>query len=103
MCASSEEGSDEDEEGTPNGQADEEAPANGQADHDSDGSSSSSDSDSDSSDDEEEKQPPTKKQIALRAVALLVLGTAGCAIMSDPLVDAVSNFSTVCCALMDWK
>merc|ERR1712192_55076 len=30
---------------------------------------------------------------AVKAVVLLVIGTAGCAVFSDPLVDAVSNFS----------
>ncbi|KAK9799325.1 hypothetical protein WJX73_002090 [Symbiochloris irregularis] len=51
------------------------------------------DSDSDS-DEDDEKPPPTPGQIAAKAVFLLVAGTAGCAVISDPLVDAVSNFST---------
>ena len=42
---------------------------------------------------DESKPPPSPRQIAINAVALLVIGTAGCAIFSDPLVGAVSNFS----------
>ena len=56
-------------------------------------------SDSDSDDEDDAKPPPTKGQIAAKAIFLLVAGTAGCAILSDPLVDAVSNFSTVRAAL----
>lgn len=44
---------------------------------------------------DENKPPPSPTQIAVKAVVLLVIGTAGCAVFSDPLVDAVSNFSKV--------
>lgn len=44
---------------------------------------------------DENKEPPSRTQIAVKAVLLLVFGTAGCAVFSDPLVDAVSNFSKV--------
>mmetsp|Transcript_10171 Transcript_10171/g.30570 ORF Transcript_10171/g.30570 Transcript_10171/m.30570 type:complete len:554 (-) Transcript_10171:2400-4061(-) len=49
----------------------------------------------DVSDDGEEggKEPPTRDQIAKTAIGLLLVGTACCAFFSDPMVDAVTNFS----------
>ena len=46
--------------------------------------------------DEEESDeiPPTKFQIVKKAVILLIAGTLLAAVFADPLVDAVSEFST---------
>ena len=51
--------------------------------------------DEEDEEEDENKPPPSRTQIAVKAVLLLVIGTAGCAVFSDPLVDAVSNFSKV--------
>ncbi len=51
--------------------------------------------DEEDEEEDENKPEPSPRQIGMKAVFLLVVGTAGCAILSDPLVDAVSNFSKV--------
>ena len=45
--------------------------------------------------DDETKDSPTRRQIIQQAVVKLLLGTLVCAIISDPMVDAVSSFSAV--------
>ncbi len=42
-----------------------------------------------------EEKPPSKARFLTTAIGKLVLGTGVCAIFSDPMVDAVSNFSGV--------
>ena len=42
-----------------------------------------------------EEKPPSKARFLTFAIGKLVLGTVVCAIFSDPMVDAVSNFSGV--------
>ncbi len=45
--------------------------------------------------DENEKAPPTPRGIIRKAAILLLIGTAACALFSDPMVEAVSAFSKV--------
>lgn len=45
------------------------------------------------SDDVEGEKPLTRGQIMKQAVGMLLVGTAACAFFSDPMVDAVTNFS----------
>lgn len=47
------------------------------------------------SDDVEGEKPLTRGQIIKQAVGMLLVGTAACAFFSDPMVDAVTNFSRV--------
>ena len=42
-------------------------------------------------------------QIVRKAVLLLLVGTGACAFFSDPMVDAVTNFSRVCCGFGVWR
>ena len=42
-----------------------------------------------------EEKAPSKARFLTVAIGKLVLGTGVCAIFSDPMVDAVSNFSGV--------
>ena len=48
----------------------------------------------------EEKEQPTHAQIMTRATLMLVAGAAVCAVVSDPMVDAVSSFSKVSLKVM---
>lgn len=48
---------------------------------------------------EEDKEEMTTKKLVTKAVLMLLAGTIVCAVFSDPMVDAVSNFSTVSCWL----
>lgn len=48
-----------------------------------------------SEEDEDGEKPLTRSQIVRRAVTFLMVGTAACAFFSDPMVDAVTNFSRV--------
>lgn len=41
------------------------------------------------------KEQPTHAQIMTKATLMLIAGAAVCAVISDPMVDAVSSFSTV--------
>ncbi|KAK9825642.1 hypothetical protein WJX81_003822 [Elliptochloris bilobata] len=49
--------------------------------------------DGDGSDSRAQHQEPTSRQVAWKAAALLTAGAALCAVISDPMVDAVSSFS----------
>lgn len=49
----------------------------------------------DEQDDEDMEVVLTPRQIAVKAVLQLMLGTAICALFSDPMVGAVSSFSKV--------
>ncbi len=40
-----------------------------------------------------EEKPPSKAQFLALSIGRLALGTVVCAVASDPMVDAVSNFS----------
>ena len=44
---------------------------------------------------EEDKEKMTTKKLVTKAVLMLLAGTIVCAVFSDPMVDAVSNFSKV--------
>lgn len=41
------------------------------------------------------KEPPTPRAIISKAAVKLLIGTAACALFSDPMVEAVSGFSKV--------
>lgn len=48
-----------------------------------------------SEEDEEGEKLLTRNQVIRGAVTYLLVGTAACAFFSDPMVDAVTNFSRV--------
>ena len=57
------------------------------------------DGDKDAESDDEPREQPSHAQIIRKASLMLLAGTIVCAIVSDPMVDAVSSFSKVrCCA-----
>lgn len=72
-------------------------------DEEEDDESEGDDSDDDDDNDGEPKKNLSKGDIIKGASLKLLLGIAICAVISDPMVDAVSNFSKVrhhCCDLM---
>ena len=53
------------------------------------------DAEDEAEDEKKDKEAMTRKKLITKAVLMLLAGTAVCAVFSDPMVDAVSNFSTV--------
>lgn len=53
------------------------------------------DAEDDAEDEKKDKEAMTRKKLITKAVLMLLAGTIVCAVFSDPMVDAVSNFSTV--------
>ena len=49
----------------------------------------------DAQSEDEQKGSPTHAQIIRKAALMLLAGTLVCAVVSDPMVDAVSSFSKV--------
>ena len=54
------------------------------------------DAEDEAEDEKKEKEAMTTKKLVTKAVLMLLAGTIVCAVISDPMVDAVSNFSKVC-------
>ena len=59
------------------------------------GETSGEDAEGDAEDEKKDKEAMTRKKLITKAVLMLLAGTIVCAVFSDPMVDAVSNFSTV--------
>ena len=60
------------------------------------------DAEDEAEDEKKEKEAMTTKKLVTKAVLMLLAGTIVCAVISDPMVDAVSNFSKVCsCSVRD--
>ena len=64
------------------------------------------DAEDEAEDEKKDKEAMTTRKLVTRAVLMLLAGTVVCAVISDPMVDAVSNFSKVrscsitpCCTL----
>ena len=61
------------------------------------------DAEDEAEDEKNEKEQMSTKKLVTKAVLMLLAGTIVCAVISDPMVDAVSNFSKVCsCSIMPW-
>lgn len=56
----------------------------------------------DGSSSEGEEKPPSTGEIVRQAALKLFLGTLACAVFSDPMVSAVTNFSKVRLDSNDW-
>ena len=53
------------------------------------------DAEDEAEDEKNEKEAMSTKKLVTKAVLMLLAGTIVCAVISDPMVDAVSNFSKV--------
>ncbi len=54
------------------------------------------DAEDEAEDEKKDKEAMSTKKLVTKAVLMLLAGTIVCAVISDPMVDAVSNFSKVC-------
>ena len=62
------------------------------------------DAEDEEEDEKKDKEAMTTKKLVTKAVLMLLAGTIVCAVVSDPMVDAVSNFSTVrTCPRLIWS
>lgn len=53
------------------------------------------DAEEEAEDEKKDEEAISTKRLVTKAVLMLLAGTIVCAVFSDPMVDAVSNFSTV--------
>ena len=58
------------------------------------------DAEDEAEDEKKDKEAMTTRKLVTKAVLMLLAGTIVCAVISDPMVDAVSNFSKVCTCSM---
>lgn len=54
------------------------------------------DAEDEAEDEKKDKEAMSTKKLVTKSVLMLLAGTIVCAVISDPMVDAVSNFSKVC-------